>query len=148
MGFTAKARELAEKSFAEELEKKAEKSNERLEFIEEMSRLDFAVKERMRFVGKLFFNKFFIKNYTISFSYNDLSWYMHGHVMRTDLYVSIAVRIRDGRLVYSLDYLNDNVDQFKEFQAGGSAEDCSLEQMDKIFMVMIDKIARATAVAF
>lgn len=146
MEFTLKARELAEKAFAEEVEKKHKKNKEYAEFTHEISKLDCAVKKRMQFIGKLFFNKFFVKKYKIAFSCNELSWYMHGHIMRTDIYVSIAVRLRDGRLVYSLDYLNDDVDQFKEFQASGLSEDCSSEQMDKIFMVIIDKIARSKAV--
>ncbi len=72
---------------------------------------------------------------------------MHGHILKIDIYVSIAVRLRDGRLMYSLDYLNDDVDQFKEFQVNESSEDCSLEQVDKTFIVIIEKIARAKAIA-
>ncbi len=145
MEFTAKAREVAAKSFAEEVEKQQRKSSEYSEFTKEILKLNATIKDRMRLVGRMFFNKFFIKNYKITFSYNELSWYMHGHILKTDIYVSIAVRFRNDRLMYSLDYLNDDVDQFKEFQVNGSSEDCSLEQIDKIFIVMIEKIARAKA---
>ncbi|MGR0480341.1 MAG: hypothetical protein ACTFAL_02750 [Candidatus Electronema sp. V4] len=109
MEFTSKA-----KKIAEERAKKEKQRNEQREFAIEMAKIDNLIKARMQFIGKLFFSKFFIKNYTVSFSHNDLSWYMHGHVIQTDIYTSIAIRLRDDRLLYSLDYyLNDDIDQFK-----------------------------------
>ena len=64
------------------------------------------------------------------------AWYMHWHVIQTDIYTSIAIRLRDDRLFYSLDYF----DQFKDFQSSGSSKNCSAEEVDNI-IIMITEVA-------
>ncbi len=145
MEFAAKAKKIAEESFLEEqLKKKVQR--EKLEsFYNEIRRIDAVVRERMHFVGKLFFCVFFYKKYKILFSNDDLSWHMCGHAVTTDIYINITVRFRDERLLYSLDYINDNLDQFKQFQINGASENCSAEDIDAVFLKIVENIARAKA---